>query len=115
MCSVSASLVADRNQNITTMLYSLDLFLQYPELRRIHLIVGRIDRIKRSLDAFKLRVRIIISGRIKLIKHVICIISLKIAVNLIVEHLVRFFFSRSALLHLQRAAAHKDQRIYGGG
>jgi hypothetical protein len=43
MRSVSAGLIADRYQNLSSPLHALDLSLHDPQFRRIHLVVGRVD------------------------------------------------------------------------
>ena len=71
MRAVPARLIADRDENVASVFDAFRLSLQDSQLRRIHLIIGRIDRHQRRFDALQFRVRDVIARGIEVIDHIV--------------------------------------------
>ena len=71
MCAVPPGLIARGNQDEAPAFHPLDFPLHNAQLRRIDLIVGRVDGQERSLDAFESRRGIVIARGIELVEHVV--------------------------------------------
>src|ERR1017187_1148140 len=71
MRAVAAGFVAGRDQNVPAVGYPLDLALQDAQLRRIDLVIRRIDGPKRSLDLLQQGRRVVVGRTIVLVEHVV--------------------------------------------
>src|ERR1700730_126952 len=98
MRTVAPCLITDGNKNETAALHLQDFPLADSELRWIHLIVSRVDRVQRSLDLSEQWLRIIKPGSLVRVNHVIGILTRDPVRHRLVNHFVGAFTRRILLL-----------------
>src|ERR1044071_5018185 len=98
MCAVPARPVACGYQHESPALDSLDLSLHHAKLRRVDLIVRRIDRHKPGADAFESRRGVVIARGVELVNHVISVGVGKTRSHLIFKQFVGCVAGRRLLL-----------------
>src|SRR5436305_13925871 len=96
--AVTAGFVAQRNQHCAALWHALDFVLQYPELRGVDHIVGRIDGEEWRVDFFKVGARIVIVRRFDRGKHIIRVTRFQVVGNEFVQHLVSLCAGRCFFL-----------------
>src|SRR5437868_5719823 len=111
VCPMSAGLVADGQQHELAVLYALDVAVNDLQLGWINRVIGRVDGGKRSADFFQLWFRVVVSGGVKVVEHVVSVSGFHASGNLFCQEGVGSLPRGSGFLHLQRAAAHDEQNV----
>src|SRR5436190_12811735 len=69
--AMAARVAARRDEDIAPALHALDLALEDPQLRRVALVVGRVDRDERRADALEARRRVVVVRGFPLVQDVV--------------------------------------------
>ena len=111
MRAVAAGLLADRDQHVLAALHALDLPLEDPQLGRVDLIVGGVDRDQRRPDALEPGRGVVVARGVERVQHVVGIEARELSAHQLVEEAIRGLSRRRLRLPGQRAAGHEQQRV----
>lgn len=111
--AVAASGRGDGEEDKTAVFHPPNFPFHQPQLRWIHLVVGRVDRQQRGDNFFQVRLRVVGARSVKLVNHVVGIHPAHVISYKLVKKGVGFGQGGSQCLPVKRAADHEEESING--